>query len=302
MKRILIVYNPRSSRHDKVRREVLEKVTNLKGYLVGKYEVKNTSMDANINELAKVLKSDDLVVTAGGDATSAIATNAILKSGKKVKLAVLPYGNFNDLSRTLGVSRFESVFASNVHSRTLYPLEIRINDQLVRYATCYVTIGMTAESVKIYDEPKVRQKLKTNFGRKIGSYIEIAKWYFSNRKTKSFLPVFRLNGQKVPQETSDYIAVNGRYLARIMRGGKSYLNPKSFKSNTFCLVKLWQLFKMMIVSVFYRVSCTETQCDILEFNKPSKVTLQAEGESISAEDVTKIEIRKAKKYLEVIVL
>ena len=214
----------------------------------------------------------------------------------------MPYGNFNDLSRTLGISRFENIFNSNIQTKILYPLEIRVNDKLTRYASCYTTIGMTAESVKIYDEPKVRKKLKTNFGRKVGSYISLAGWYFKNRHHQEFLPTFQLNGKTVPAKTSDYIAVNGRYVARVMKGGMDYLHPKTFKSNIYCLTSFWRLFRMMATSILRRFPGLETQGDVLTFAQPSNITLQAEGECIPLKNVRKIEIKKADKYLKVIVL
>ena len=109
MKRYIVVYNPRSSRYNDVRAEVLNKLTELSGCIIGKYEVKPTDVEQNSAELAKILKTDDLIIAAGGDATGVIAVNAILKSEKDVTLAVLPFGNFNDLSRTLGTSSFESI-------------------------------------------------------------------------------------------------------------------------------------------------------------------------------------------------
>ena len=302
VKRILVVYNPRSSRYDSVKQEVLDKTTKLSGYLVGKYEIENTDIESNIKKLAKIIKQDDLIITAGGDATSLIATNAILRSGTDAKIAVLPYGNFNDLSRTLGVSKFEEIFSSSAQTKKYYPLEIYVDNKLIRYSTCYITIGMTAESVKIYDEPKIRLKLKTSFGRKVSSYIVIAKWYFKNRHRKIFLPDFKFNGKKVPAKTSDYIAVNGHYLARVMRGGDSYLDPYSFESGTYRLTSFFRLFKMMVTSILHHVPGSLTQDDVLEFDQPANIILQAEGESIALNEINRIEIKKAKQYLKVIVL
>ena len=176
MKRIFIVYNPNSSRYRDVKRDVLGKIKDLKGYIVGKYEVEKTDVDKNAEKFSKVLKDGDLVISAGGDATGIIAGNAILKSGKDVTLAVLPYGNFNDLSRTLGTKTLEDVLGTG--GRNLYPLEIYVDGKFFRYATCYVTIGMMGEAVKLYDTKKMRKKLKTNFGRKITSYTALAAWYF----------------------------------------------------------------------------------------------------------------------------
>ena len=298
MKRYIVVYNPRSSRYNDVRAEVLNKLTELSGCIIGKYEVKPTDVEQNSAELAKILKNDDLVIAAGGDATGVIAANAILNSGKDATLAVLPYGNFNDLSRTLGTNTLEDILD---HSCTIYyPLEILVDGAHYRYATCYVTIGMTAEAVKLYDSPKMRKKLKTAFGRKISSYTNLASWYFNNRHKKQFIPEFKLNGKLQHPKTSDYAAVNGRFMARVMKGGEDYKNAKVFRSETDRLTNFWRLFKLMFKSILFRTPGSETSGDILEFTKPATVELQAEGESCVLKDVSRIEIRKSKKCLKVI--
>lgn len=329
MQRLIVVYNPRSSRYADVKHEVLARVKELNGYLVGKYEVAPTNLDDNIKKLAKILKDDDLVLSAGGDATGIIASNAILHSGKSATLAVLPYGNFNDLSRTLRTKKFDDVFAgdatgggresssrdhklgrtpSNVSqeefsdrpSRSFYPLEIYIDGKFFRYATCYVTIGMTAEAVRIYDSPAMRAKLKSGFGRKISSYTELSKWYFKNRRHRTFIPEFKLNGVLQDKRTSDYAAVNGRSMARVMKGGEDYRDPVFFRHETDRLTKFHRLMKLMLRSIFSRIPGTATDGDILEFSQPATVSLQAEGESQVFEGIHKIEIKKGKKCLKVL--
>jgi hypothetical protein len=226
--------------------------------------------------------------------------NAILKSDKDVRLAVLPYGNFNDLSRTLRTNTFDDVFLSKTSVRKFYPLEVYINDKFFRYATCYTTIGMTAMAVSIYDQPEMRKKLKKSFGRKISSYTELSKWYFKNRHRHIFLPEFKLNGVLMPKKTSDYAAVNGRSMARVMKGGEDYRDPKFFRSETDRLTNFYRLAKLMSKSIFSRIPGSSTSGDVLEFTNPSSVALQAEGESQVFENVKKIEIKKGKKCLKVI--
>lgn len=299
MRRILLIYNPRSSRYSEVRRDVIDRMADLNGYIIGKYEVKPTTIDDNITAFSKLLKDGDLVISAGGDATGVIAVNSILKSDKDVTLAVLPYGNFNDLARTLRTTTLENVFSTG--SRNLfYPLDIIIDGKHWRYATCYVTIGMTAEAVHIYDEPKMRKKLKTNFGRKVLSYTELAGWYFKHRHKKQFIPEFTLNGHPTHPKTSDYAAVNGRSMARVMRGGEDYLDPKTFRSETDHLTNFWRLIKLMTKSILHRIPGASTTGDVLEFAKPSTATLQAEGEHHVFKSIRKIEIKKGKKCLKVI--
>ena len=333
MQRIFLVYNPHSSRYAEVRRDVIERMTDFKGYIIGKYEVKPTTIDDNIAAFAKLLKDDDIVISVGGDATGVIAVNGILKSGKDVTLGALPYGNFNDLARTLRTNTIDDILTSEAPKRSsegsfggccrersgaspvktgasdrvpeedlsvLYPLEVFVDGKLWRYATCYVTIGMTAEAVHIYDTPKMRKKLKTNFGRNIISYTEIAGWYFKHRHKKHFLPPFTLNGAMQPPKTSDYIAINGRSMARVMRGRENYQDPKSFQHTTRCLTSLWRLIQFMAKSILRCVPSTTTTGDTLEFINPATITLQAEGEHQVFKNVRKIEIKKHSRYLKTI--
>jgi len=300
MQRLLVVYNPRSSRYADVKADVLHQTKNLKGYMVGKYEVEKTDVDQNAAKLAQLLKDGDMVLAAGGDATAVIAVNGILKSQKDATLSVLPYGNFNDLSRTLGTKTFADVFQNPTTIQKLYPLEIIVDGKFFRYATCYVTIGMMAEAVKIYDQPKMRKILKNSWGRSFGSYTNLAGWYFKHRHKKTFLPDFKLNGILQPQKTSDYAAVNGKSMARVMKGGDDYRKPKTFRSETDRLTNFWRLCKLMFRSIFFRIPGTETKGDVLEFIEPATVEVQAEGEYQVFKNIKKIEIRKAEQCLKVV--
>lgn len=303
MQRLLIVYNPHSSRFADVKKGVLAPVQNLKGYLIGKYEVEKTNLEANIAKLSKLIQDGDLVISAGGDATGIIASNGILKSGKDATLAVLPYGNFNDLSHTLGTSKLEDIINKSARLglvQKLYPLEIIVDGKLFRYATCYVTIGMMAESVKIYDHPTMRKKLKKSFGRKISSYTDLAGWYFKYRHKKQFLPDFKLNGELQPKNTSDYAAVNGHFLARVLKSTPYYQNPHVFLHETDRLTNFWRLSKLITKSIFFRIANTETAYDKIEFLKPATIELQAEGEYQVFKDIKKIEIKKGDKFIKVI--
>ena len=303
MQRIIIVYNPNSSRFSDVKKEVLTPAQKLKGYMIGKYEVEKTNLEANITKLSKIIKDGDLVISAGGDATGIIASNGILKSGKDATLAVLPYGNFNDLSHTLGTSKLEDIINKSARSglvQKLYPLEIIVDGKLFRYATCYVTIGMMAESVKIYDQPKMRKKLKTSFGRKISSYTDLAGWYFKYRHKKQFLPDFKLNGKLQPKNTSDYAAINGHFLARVLKSTPYYQNPHTFLHETDRLTNFWRLFKLITKSIFFCIANTETTYDKVEFLEPATIELQAEGEYQVFKNIKQIEIKKSDKYIKVI--
>ena len=299
MKRLILIYNPYSSRFLEVKKTIFSQLKNLNDFIVDKYEIEKTNFDDNVKNVIELLKDGDFVVTAGGDATAAIAVNAILKSQKDVTLSVLPYGNFNDLSRTLGTKTLNDTLSSK-KIKNFYPLEIFVDDNFYRYATCYVTIGMTAEAVKIYDYPKVRKSLKSKTGRSVGSYLILMSWYFKNRHSKVFLPEFKLNGELKHKDTSDYAAVNGRYMARVMKGGEDFLKPKVFRSETDRLASFYRLFKLMLKSILKRIPGSDTKGDILEFTSPATFELQAEGEFKTFENVKKVEIKKAEQCLKVV--
>lgn len=300
MQRLIIVYNPRSSRFIDVEKEILTPAKNLKGYIIGKYKVENTDVDQNADKFAKIIKDGDLVVSAGGDATGIIASNGIIKSGKDATLAVLPYGNFNDLSRTLGTKTLTDALSPESTVKKLYPLEIIVDGEFFRYATCYVTIGMTAEACELFDEPKFRKSMQKGHKSSWRSYLALAKWYFKNRHKKVFIPEFTLNGKKTAKGISDYCALSGKSMCRVMKGGDDYLKPKVFRSENCRLTSLWRLTKLMVAAIFTRTPGTPTTNDILEFTNPATVELQAEGEYRTFKDIKSIEIKKGEKYIKVI--
>ena len=333
MKRILIIYNPNSSNYIRVRSEVLSRMTEFKSYMVGKFAIKKAPFKTNVSALKKILKDGDFAIATGGDATAAVTANAILESGKDVTLGVLPYGNFNDLARTLGTMKFDDIkmaiegglsrgsgvwkgederhdpCSDRVRGRAprkatsiaLYPLDIIVDGKHWRYATCYVTMGMTAEAVELFDEPKFRKYMQKGHKSSWRSYLALAKWYFKNRHKKQFIPDFRLNGTLQHKKTSDYAAVNGRSMCRVMKGGDDYSKPKIFRSMTDRLANFWRLSKLMAISIFSRTPGIETKGDTIEFLQPATVELQAEGEYKVFKNVKTIRVEKpADKFIKVI--
>ena len=307
MQRLLLIYNPHSSHYTYVKNEIIPRASKIEGVMVGKFAIKKVPFEENVQSLKEILENGDTVVALGGDATAAIAANAIIESGKDVTLGALPYGNFNDLAHTLGTRKYEDierVIGGATKKATsvakLYPLDIIVDGIHWRYATCYVTIGMTAESVEIFDEPRIRKLLQKGHKNSWLSYLQLAKWYFKNRRKKIFIPDFMVNGVPTTRKASDYIAVNGRFMCRVMKGGSDYLRSKVFRSTSAKLTSFPRLFKLMATSILVRTPGVETTGDLLEFQNPATIELQAEGEYRTFKDVRTIEIKKGNKYLKVI--
>lgn len=268
MKRIIIVYNPRSSKAKLVEREVFEVVRKVSGVIVGKYEILPSGVEENIKKLAKILDENDLVVAAGGDATALIALNGCMKSGKKVIFSALSLGNFNDTAATLGDLEFSEVVQKFLDQETkeFYPLKILIDGEEFRYAAGYVTVGMFAKATEIFDEKKNRRELQKG-KRKSYSYLKLAGWYFKHRK-EEFLS----------EELTDYVAFNGRKMAGIMRGKDWFLGSRFlfFKGD---LSGILRLGKFMAKSILSRVPGEEVLRKEIDFEEKSEIMVQTEGEA-----------------------
>lgn len=319
LKKLIIVHNPRSSRADAIEREVLIPARKLQGWLVGKYEVKATSLDDNAKQLSGILNDGDLVVAVGGDGTAAVALNGVMLSGKDVGLSVMGYGNFNDMARLMkvkspveygdeyvgGISEIAEKYSAGKVAE-MYPLEVRVDGEHWRYAGCYVTLGLFAESTAVFDQERVRLKLREKHGSLMFSIWQLAKWYFKHRK-EEFLPVKELRrignegiAVRPDQGTTDYLAVNSPRVAKVMRGGKYYLRSGEFLSATAKLGSFWRLIGFMIRGVLWRIPGKRTQKDILTFGSNAEVMIQAEGECEKLTGVQRIEVRKVGRTVKIV--
>lgn len=297
MKRLVLVYNPRSSKQAAIQTEVLDEVRKLPGWMVGKYAVSEHDLDHNARKLAKLINDGDLVVVVGGDGTAAMAANGVILSGKKATLGVLGYGNFNDMARMLGVKLEEGVrgiikrFEAG-QEKTIYPLDVRVDGKHWRYAPCYMTMGLFAESTRVFDLPEVRKKLKTGKKKMLFSLRTLAKWYLKNRK-KEFLPMgIMVNGEKFDGRATDYMAINGPTVAKMMKGGGWFEQKETFGSGLFGLGKFWRMVKFGLRSVRKGIPVRETVGDEVIFAQPSNVEIHAEGEYQRLEGVSCVEVRK----------
>lgn len=300
MPRLVLVYNPNSSNYRRVKRDILDNREEIfDGYNIDEYTIKKIGFENNVKNLTKIIKDDDMLLALGGDATAAITANAILESKKQAIFAVLPYGNFNDLARTLGTMNLKSLDL-RAKPIKMYPLEIYIDGKFWRYATCYVTIGMTAEAVELFDEPKFRKYMQKGHKSSWRSYLELSRWYFKNRHKKVFLPEFTINGKPTMKKASDYAAVSGKSMCRVMKGGDDFKKPKVFRSKAFKTISFPKLFMLMTRAILVRTPGDETRGDVLEFVNPATVELQAEGEYQIFENIKKIEVKKGDKCLRVV--
>ena len=298
MQRLFIVYNPRSTRAELIREEVLEPAKKLAGFLVGKFEVEQVPVVENAGKLAGLLADGDIVMTAGGDGTTEVGVNAIMASGKDVRLAVLPYGNFNDVARMFGMARFPEVLGAKVVEA--YPLECLVNGKHFQYAFGYFTAGMMADAARMLNRGKKRAHLRRNKNNTFFALSSAVKWYFKNKKRK-FLPEAAFNGGDVCDAT-EYFAVNSGTVARIMKLQPSFSKKAEFRSGIFDLKHFFKMAWFGTRSVIFGLKLSETRGDRLDFEKPVKVVIQSEGECVELSQVYSLEFKKAKSAIKVLIV
>jgi len=302
MKKMILVYSASASKVAAVEDEVLTAVRQMQGWMVGKYKIRGGSFEENVAKLEVMLGDGDLLVVAGGDGTAALAVNAAMRSGKRVTLGVLGYGNFCDVAEMLRVKSLGDVVrkfeAEEV--KDLWPLEVKINDELWRYAICYFSMGLMAEAAGIMDDPTIRAKISDN-EKKATRFVlmRAVKWYLRNHR-RQFLAAGDLNGEEFDAKATDYLAVNGPTLAKIMRGGEWWQNAEEFGSTLQQLGKFWKMVRFGMTSVKKGVPLSLTKRDLVVFNDMTSVIMQTEGESEKKQDVKRIEVRKAKVPLRVV--
>ena len=158
---------------------------------------------------------------------------------------------------------------------------------------------MLAASTAVFDTEPVRWKLREGKPRLIFSLWSLVKWYARHHR-QDWLPEGYRNGEAWAARTTDYVAVNGKSVAQVMRGGKWYLDPQEFQGGVMRLGSFWRVGWMMLTSIFRRVPGETTRGDRLDFVEPSSVVIQAEGEYEELTGVERIEVRKARRGMRVV--
>ena len=303
MKRLVIVYSPRSARFGEVEEKVLEKARKLSGWMVCKFKVEEAPVRENAKRLAMIIRKGDLVLSAGGDGTATMVLNAIIESGKLATMAVMPFGNFNDYAESLGKMSLERIVRKFEEGqfKEFYPLEVKVNEKHYGHVGMYFSVGLMAESAGVLKGVKVRKKLKKAWNRMLFSARKTFFWLLRNKHRRDFLPEeLTINGKSVVKTTTDYVAMNGNSMIGMIPGGVWYLASKEFWSGTMRNRSVLRMFCKFVKAMEGELPGGLTKKDVLEFPRPCDVYVHAEGEGERLRGVSSIEIQKTGKSLRVI--
>ncbi len=295
MKRLIIVYSLRSSRYELFEREVLEPARKLKGWMVGKFEVREASVEENVRELVGQIRSGDLVVAAGGDGTAGMVVNAVMESGKRVAMGVVGLGNFNDYAQTFGEGKFLKMVRKFEEGRKeeIYPMEILVNGKHFRYFVNYLTMGMFAESTEVFKNEKVRKKLGKVKNRLVYSGRKLFFWYLKNKR-KKFLP------EEMGKGVTDFMVVNGASVAGLFPTGEYFLEREKFLAGKLENRNFWKMLRTGMRALEGKKTLEESTEVRMTFKKPETMKIHTEGEGVELASVREIVIKKAESGLKVI--
>lgn len=282
--RVILVCNCKSTGHKRVEKEVVttlrEFILQQKGITFLRFDVESPTLEENAKRLANLIGDGDVVLVAGGDGTAGIGVNGIMQSGKDAKFYVIPYGNFNDIIQILRSNSGKKVF----------PIEALIDGKHFRYALAYFTVGMMAESTKIFDDEKVRRKLRKSKFNLIFSLKTLLMWFFVNRK-KDYITI---DGQKY----SDILVVNGKNVARLMKGGEYYLG-ETFLYTEQRLNNFFAMVFFMLQAMFSGIPGKKLKNKTIHFEEKQRIFIQSEGEYKDLV-VQEISFLKSKKSIEIL--
>jgi hypothetical protein len=290
MQRLVIIYNQQSSKFCRIQSDILDRLPS--GWTG--YQIDNTlDVDANARALARFVRAGDRLISAGGDGTATICVNAAMLSDIELELGVLPYGNFNDAARCFGALSLDQLSAADAPTELAYPLELRVDGRRRRYGLCYITLGMLAESTRIFDEHRVRSRLHR--GRSISfSLRSLIKWYLRHHRQR-FLPRnYRFN-TGVVKNTTDMIAFNTTSAAGVLRNHTRFYRESRFLVNAVDLSTLTRVIWVIGRAVAWQTPGAPATALRAEFSRPTTLEAQSEGEYFTLHGVSKLEIVKAKQ-------
>ena len=262
--RVILVCNRKSTGYKRVEKEVVkplrEFILQQKGMTFLRFDVESSTLEKNAERLANLIGDGDVVLVA--------------------KFYVIPYGNFNDIIQIL---------RSN-SGKKVYPIEALVDGKYFRYALAYFTVGMMAESTKIFDDEKVRRKLRKSKFNLIFSLKTLLMWFFVNRK-KDYITI---DGQKY----SDILVVNGKNVARLMKGGEYYLG-ETFLYTEQRLNNFFAMVFFMLQAMFSGIPGRKLKEKTIHFEEKQRIFIQSEGEYKDLV-VQEISFSKSDKTIEIL--
>ena len=152
---------------------------------------------------------------------------------------------------------------------------------------------MMAEACSTFEERKNRKELKRGDKSVIFSVWRLFKWWRNNRN-KSFLPNnFKVDDEELKHK-SDVIALNGKRMGKLIKGGQSVNRPDEFLFYVGKMRSWFGILSFMLRSMTTGMPNMTKRRVNIEFDKKTEIMIQGEGEFKKAK-VKRIDLIKSKK-------
>mgnify|MGYP006278813501 CR=1 FL=1 len=262
MKKIRIIYNPSSGRQVVQRRiDDICKILMDKGYIIGKYATKKKN-DA-LNETINTCNGDwDAIIACGGDGTINEVASGIVKSKRKLPVAILAGGTVNDFATYMNLPRTPVEFCDMITNENTLKVDMgACNDN---YFVNVATGGLLTNVAH-----KVTSDTKTVLGR-MAYYFEGIREIPRQR----FRPInVRITSDEFTMEDEIFLFVisNGKSV-----GGFKKLSPNADVQDGLldCMIIKKAEFQD-IVSIFLRIHLGEhINNQKVEYFKTKKIVIE----------------------------
>ena len=288
--RLVVVRNPNSTHTSTIESKVFNRLNDA-DISYEKYETLSPSAETNITDMQAVFREGDTVLVAGGDGTIMQVANAVLRSNlQEVAIGPLGFGNFNDLSKKQDPLTLLDTSARTIE---LQPLTIKVNNNYLRDAPGYMSLGLTALVASQFNARASREHLS-----KIPDWIkpsvtlgQLATTYFQVRDRK--LPPFHTTLSPYLQRNfTDILAINSARAGRFIRSNRDYSGSDAFGLRVDNLSTILPNITFGIRALAGYTPADTVYGASIRFETPATLPFQSEGEYQELTDVTNIFIYK----------
>ena len=265
MKKIAIVYNPESGKHNN------QRFVKYVAKLMDKYKYNDmycpTQRKGDATEIIKNLPNDlDMVLVAGGDGTLNEAINGNCLRKERLTLAYIPFGTVNDVGRMYGLTKnyIKDLNTILEHGVSKKVDVCHINSKAFIYVACTGNYVNTA-----YDTPR---RLKKKYGKM--AYVMYALKQIVG-KINTYDLTYKVNGKKVSGKYSFIFVTNTSRIAGI----NGIYNDVKLDDKIFEVVLCRSTNKNEILRILYLLKVKNLE-DIkeIEYYKTDKIEIEFEEE------------------------
>lgn len=293
--RLVIAYNPHSSRASDVREKVFDRLDK-SGYSYETIEVQQASLEDNVARLAPLIQPNDVILSCAGDGSAHAVFHSVLAANQPgTLLGFLAFGNFNDLPHMFNTKESLTdpvLFLEHAKPVTIWPIQVFINKKPLRNALLYSSVGWTARAAGQFDRPSIRRKITHGEAGLLKSYWRLGKYYFKSRAGSGLPPMIY---KDKTYHMTDLIFANGPTVARLFSSGRHYYKKNVFMFRMLDIRGVTKNIPFLISGLVGRMKGDEVTEVEVTFETPSSVVLQCDGEVVTLDATKQISVSKLPK-------